>query len=96
MAAAKTTKAKKETSLLEQWREIAYNEETDRNELQKFWGRYFEMEKGIYQKILADYQNPVTGTVKELSEKFDVNLMAMVGFLDGINDSLKKANPLRP
>jgi hypothetical protein len=32
--------------------------------------------------------------VKELAEKFNLDLMTMVGFLDGINDSLKEANPI--
>ena len=36
----------------------------------------------------------VKGTVKELADKYEVDLMTMVGFLDGINDSLKKANPI--
>ena len=36
----------------------------------------------------------VTGTVKELSEKYDVTIMTMTGFLDGINDSLKEKNPI--
>ena len=29
------------------------------------------------------------GTIKELAEKYRQNVMTMVGFLDGINDSLK-------
>lgn len=36
----------------------------------------------------------VEGSVKELSEKFNVNIMTMTGFLDGINDSLVKENPI--
>ena len=36
----------------------------------------------------------MAGTVKELADKFQVDLMTMVGFLDGINDSLKEANPI--
>ena len=36
----------------------------------------------------------VKGTVKELAEKFGVDIMTMTGFLDGINDSLKEANPI--
>ena len=32
--------------------------------------------------------------MKELAEKYHVDLMTMVGFLDGINDSLKVANPI--
>ena len=27
-------------ALLEQWQKIAYNEKTDRGELQRFWQRY--------------------------------------------------------
>ena len=34
------------------------------------------------------------GTVKELAEKYNIDIMTMVGFLDGINDSLKEANPI--
>ena len=33
-------------------------------------------------------------TVKELAEKYNVSVMTMVGFLDGINDSLVNQNPI--
>ena len=36
----------------------------------------------------------MSGTVKELAEKYEVPLSMMVGFLDGINDSLKTPNPI--
>ena len=36
----------------------------------------------------------VSGTVKELAEKYGQDVMTMVGFLDGINDSLKIPNPI--
>ena len=36
----------------------------------------------------------VKGTVKELAEKYKVDVMTMVGFLDGINDSLVIPNPI--
>lgn len=81
-------------ALLEKWRGIAYSEEADQNELQKFWGRYFELEKGIYKELLKNPDEEVKGTVKELAEKYDVDIMAMVGFLDGINDSLVAKNPI--
>ena len=32
--------------------------------------------------------------MKELAEKYGQDVMTMVGFLDGINDSLKTANPI--
>ena len=81
-------------ALLQEWREIAYSQEADRAQLQKFWTNYFLIEKGIYEKLLADPTNVERGTVKELAEKFDVDVMTMVGFLDGINDSLKVQNPI--
>lgn len=81
-------------SLLEQWRNMAYESEVTEQESQKFWTNYFLLEKGIYEKILGEYGIPVTGTVKSLAEKYDVDLMIMVGFLDGINDSLKNPNPI--
>ena len=36
----------------------------------------------------------VKGTVTELAEKYKVDVMTMVGFLDGINDSLVIPNPI--
>ena len=81
-------------ALLEQWRSMAYDESADKNKLQQFWAAYFEDEKGIYAQLLANPDEVVTGTVKELAEKYDVSLMMMTGFLDGINDSLKEPNPI--
>ena len=34
------------------------------------------------------------GTVKELAERFDTEISMIVGFLDGISESLKEAIPL--
>lgn len=81
-------------SLLEQWRKIAYDQNADKGKLQKFWAEYFLVEKGIYEQLLAEPDKVVTGTVKELAEKYEIDVMTMVGFLDGINDSLKEANPI--
>ena len=81
-------------ALLQEWREIAYSQEADRAQLLKFWTNYILIEKGIYEKLLAAPTNVERGTVKELAEKFDVDVMTMVGFLDGINDSLKVQNPI--
>ena len=81
-------------SLLQNWREIAYNQQADRNQLQRFWANYFNIEKGIYEQLLSNPDEVVKGTVKELAEKYKVDVMTMVGFLDGINDSLVIPNPI--
>ena len=81
-------------ALLEEWQKVAYNQHTDKRELQKFWQRYFLLEKGNYEQLLSNPDEVVRGTVKELADKYKVNVMTMTGFLDGINDSLKVQNPI--
>ncbi len=80
--------------LFQEWEKVAYNEKADKGELRKFWDRYFVLEKGIYEQLLANPDEVVEGTVKELAEKYDVDIMAMVGFLDGIQESLVTPNDL--
>lgn len=82
------------STLFEQWQEIAYNEKADKRFLKKFWDSYFEIEKGIYEQLLTNPDEEVRGTVKELAEKYGQEVLTMVGFLDGINESLKEENPL--
>ena len=81
-------------SLLDQWRDTAYDRELTKNQLETFWSKYFTIEKGIYEELLKDPDTEVKGTVKELAEKYNQDVLTMVGFLDGINDSLKIANPI--
>ncbi|MBO5489238.1 MAG: SEC-C domain-containing protein [Eubacterium sp.] len=82
-------------ALLQEWRDYAYSEEMQTSkEGEKLWQNYFTLEKGIYEQLLADPTVVVSGTVEELATKYDVPLSMMVGFLDGINDSLKVANPI--
>lgn len=81
-------------TLLDEWREMAYNEQADKNALQKLWVDYFQKEKEIYQELLKNPDEEVKGTVRELAEKYNIDIMYMTGFLDGINDSLKTANPI--
>ena len=81
-------------ALLKQWRDAAYSETTNKGDLQRMWQKYFDDEKNIYAELLQKPDEVVTGTVKELADKFGVTILTMTGFLDGINDSLKEANPI--
>ena len=81
-------------ALLQQWRDMAYSEKADKAQLQKLWTDYFQKEKDIYAELLKNPDEVVKGTVKELAEKYSVDIMTMTGFLDGINDSLKEENPI--
>ncbi len=80
--------------ILKQWRDRAYDEKANRGEIQRMWSAYFAKEKEIYADLLKNPDEVVTGTVKELADKYNVDLMTMTGFLDGINDSLVNPNPI--
>ena len=81
-------------TLLETWRNLAYGDGLDDKKKEELWTNYFTIEKGIYEKILSNPTEVVEGTVKELAEKYGTEVLVMTGFLDGINDSLKVANPI--
>lgn len=81
-------------ALLQDWQSVAYNEKANQGDLQRFWQRYFLIEKGIYENLLTNPDEVVEGTVAELAEKYDISVMDMTGFLDGINESLIEPNPI--
>lgn len=80
--------------LLQEWREYAYGVELNSKEGKAIWDKYFEQEKAIYQQLLAAPEEVASGTVQELADKYGMELNYMVGFLDGINESLKEPNPI--
>jgi len=77
--------------LYQDWLKFADNKQKEQD-AQKYWNDYFNTEKEIYARILES--KPRKNTVKGYADKFSVDIMTMVGFLDGINDSLKAANNL--
>ena len=81
-------------ALLEQWRAMAYSEKANKGDLQRLWASYFEKEKEIYAQLLKNPDEVVCGTVKDLADRYGVDVMTMTGFLDGIDESLVEANPI--
>ncbi|MBQ6603016.1 MAG: SEC-C domain-containing protein [Eubacterium sp.] len=81
-------------SLLTDWRDKAYAADADPKKLNALWEDYFAREKEIYKQLLANPDEEVKGTVKELAEKYDMTIELMTGFLDGIDDSLVTSNNL--
>ena len=80
--------------LLQDWREYAYGVDINSKAGKAIWDKYFKEEKAVYEQLLADQSDIVSGTVGGLSQKYNMELKYMVGFLDGINDSLKEPNPI--
>ncbi|MCR5627673.1 MAG: SEC-C domain-containing protein [Lachnospiraceae bacterium] len=78
--------------ILEQWRDMAYSTTANKGDLQRLWQKYFLKEKEMYQELLKNPDEEVKGTVKELADKFGIDIMTMTGFLDGIDESLVTPN----
>lgn len=76
-------------TLYEEWDKKAYNPETQQ-EYDAFWGTYLEEEKNIYEEILKNKENKISTSIKEFASKFSLPEFKVVGFLDGINASLKE------
>ena len=81
-------------ALLDQWRDMAYSATANKGDLQRLWKDYFMKERDIYAVLLKNPDEEVKGTVKELAEKYGVDIMTMTGFLDGIQESLKSENDI--
>ena len=61
-------------ALLDTWRNLAYQTEMDQKTANEFWGSYFTQEKAIYEQILSAPDTVVKGTVKELADKYGVEV----------------------
>lgn len=81
-------------SLMNDWENVVVSNSKDAASQQKFWTNYYKVEQGIYEQLLEEPVEVVSGTVREIADKYQVEPAIMAGFLDGINDSLKEKNPV--
>jgi hypothetical protein len=84
----------KTMSLLQEWKDYAYAKDMNSRAGQLFWANYFNQEKEVYKILLANPDKVYEGSVASLAKEFNLELNYMVGFLDGINDSLITPNPV--
>ena len=78
------------TTLYKQWKDLIENQ--TRETFQRFWEEYSEAETKIYSEILDRPEEKITGTLGELAGKYGVRPVIFMGFLDGINESIKIPN----
>lgn len=74
-------------SLFQDWKDLMENQTEDTFE--NFWKEYSETETKIYTHILENAKEHLSGTVDEFVAEFQCDKTIFVGFLDGINSSLK-------
>lgn len=74
-------------SLYKDWIKLAENQ-TDAT-FEKFWEDYSAAETKIYRDILKEKQTHIAGTFSALVEKYAVDPILFMGWLDGIQTSIK-------
>ncbi|MCL2320867.1 MAG: SEC-C metal-binding domain-containing protein [Oscillospiraceae bacterium] len=75
-------------SLNKDWSDFVVNYVKSKGE-DNFWKEYIRNETKIYTEFLKNYPDGDQGVLSELAKKYGVDDLFFVGFLDGINDSLK-------
>ena len=80
--------------LMQDWENIVAANSQDAQSQQRFWTNYYMKERDVYEQLLTEPVEVVKGTVKELADKYDMVPALMLGFLDGINESIKEPNPI--
>lgn len=80
-------------SLYSQWQELI-NTHTSEAELRRFWDGYFKAETEAYKKILSAHKAEYAGREEELAQFFGMPAEIFIGFIDGINTSLRSELPL--
>ena len=79
-------------SLYQQWNEWIQGQNDDTFEA--FWEKYSSAEERIYRDILKEYPAVPEGILGELAGKYGIEPVLYMGFLDGINSSLREPQPL--
>ena len=75
-------------SLYQEW--VGLYEGQTNETFQKFWNEYSAAETKIYSQLLSAPESQYTGVVKDKAAELGVDEKIFMGFLDGINDSLKE------
>ena len=77
-------------SLFQEWVDL-YEGQT-KETFNAFWEEYSGAETRLYTALLEDYKHKFHGTIRETAEKYSTTPQIVMGFLDGINSSLKDSD----
>ncbi|WP_160689979.1 SEC-C metal-binding domain-containing protein [Clostridium sp. C2-6-12] len=76
-------------SLYTDWTEMVVDYVKTKGE-NAFWAEYSKLEKSIYKDLLANHKEVKKVTINQLAKDYNSTVEFAMGFMDGINDSLKK------
>lgn len=80
-------------SLYKQWTDMVVEYVKTKGEA-AFWDEYTKVETAIYKEVLAKHNTDIKITISEFAEKFKTSNEFIMGFIDGINDSLNNSYDL--
>ena len=74
-------------SLYDNWTDMVVDYVKTKGEA-AFWREYSKIETNIYKELLAKHKEIKKTTIKQLAEEQGTTVEFIMGFIDGINDSL--------
>ena len=75
-------------SLYKQWTDMVVEYVKVKGEA-AFWKEYSDVETKIYKDLLANHKEVKKATIADLAKEYGTTEEFVMGFVDGINDSLK-------
>lgn len=76
-------------SLFKNWEKLTQKKDDSSND--EILEAYFKKEAEIYESLLENKEFVIDTTVNEFAKTYDMDLEWVIGFLDGINTSLKES-----
>ena len=76
--------------LYEEWKQASENHADEASEL-KFWEEFLKTETSIYNTVLIEKTDMISGKVSDLAKKYNTTPVYFMGFLDGINESIEES-----
>lgn len=75
-------------SLYKSWTDMVVEYVKEKGE-KAFWQEYGNIETNIYKDLLLNYKEAKKTTIEKLAKEYNSTPEFIMGFVDGINDSLK-------
>ena len=80
-------------SLYKQWTDMVVEYVKTKGEA-AFWNEYTKIETAIYRDLLANSKESIKITIADFAKKYETSEEFIMGFVDGINDSLNNSYDL--
>jgi len=80
-------------SIFSDWKDEAEKNNASKEQQEAYWREYLLAEQKMYQTILGEKKTVIEGSIEELANQFDVSMGWILGFLDGVSESVAEPLP---